>query len=165
MKTRHGFVSNSSSSSFLLVFPRIPSSEDDVHSIMFPKGETTVDAYDQPMSSRSVAARVYDDIQGIKESLKPAEILEEISSGWFPGQPDHDYSHNSFEGSEQWDERYELEGIRVAAAAEKARDNFMKHIKPTDFVFCVSYADEDGESTLEHGEIFGNVHNMRISHH
>ena len=64
MKIRSGFVSNSSSSSFVVIFPKIPKNQEDVKNMLFKEGEKTYSsAYDDdcwPVDQ--VAQTVWDDI-------------------------------------------------------------------------------------------------------
>lgn len=97
MKTRNGFVSNSSSSSFVIAFDKKPEHSYDVLEAMFPRdktgrtsgvsgiyGEGGVDAL-------SAATLVWDQIEKQKPLTK-SKIGEEIRSGYFEGYPQMGYS-------------------------------------------------------------------------
>lgn len=75
MKIRAGFVSNSSSSSFIVALKFKPETEDELHSMLFPDGATTVTTYfsNETLDSKEVAARVFKDINK-KESEITAKI-------------------------------------------------------------------------------------------
>ena len=90
MKIRNGFVSNSSSSSFLVAFPRTPKSVKDVKEILFVKGQND---YPNPYSDYAnddelfwpvdqVAKIVWNDI---KDNGVPTDeqMLECVNGGWF----------------------------------------------------------------------------------
>ena len=62
MKMRNGFVSNRSSSSFIVAFPRKPESEKDVLDFMFGGKEGGVDG----LSYRQVAEQVYNDMKIVR---------------------------------------------------------------------------------------------------
>lgn len=82
MKIRNGFVSNSSSSSFIVAFPKKPKSQADVLEMMFKDKNETVKPYDHELSAENVAAIVFADLQGkIKSSgrLSKAFVEEAIS--------------------------------------------------------------------------------------
>lgn len=72
MKTRIGFVSNSSSSNFIVAFPHKPISIDDTFEMMFPSysKETPVGEYDYKMTAYDIAKEIFD-------SLNSSHIYEE----------------------------------------------------------------------------------------
>jgi hypothetical protein len=65
MKVRNGFVSNSSSSSFVVAFPKKPKSVEDVHKMMFDGEDGRIQPYDfaDGLSYSQIAKRVWDDIK------------------------------------------------------------------------------------------------------
>ncbi len=73
MKIRTSFVSNSSSSSFIVLFPHVPKDVDDVHEMMFGEEEQTIQPYDVPLSSKFVATQVYHDTR-----RQPEDLNEEL---------------------------------------------------------------------------------------
>lgn len=65
MKTRNGFVSNSSSSSFVVAFPKEPKKFEDVFDAMFDGKEGGISVYDMDgMSHNQIAEEVWKDIDG-----------------------------------------------------------------------------------------------------
>lgn len=68
MKTRNGFVSNSSSSSFVVAFPSKPNSSKEVYKMMFNGKEGGIQPYDfiDGMSHNQIAERVWEDIKAAK---------------------------------------------------------------------------------------------------
>jgi len=102
MKVRSGFVSNSSSSSFVVAFPKKPKSFDDVYELMFNSEEGGIQPYDfiDGMSHSQIAMRVWEDIKkatskGTSDSkdewlgyraiapAKRAEIEEELACRYY----------------------------------------------------------------------------------
>ena len=81
MKVRNGFVSNSSSSSFVVVFEKKPKNVGDVTNVMFPK---TADSFTQPYDwyeakpNREIAERVFQDVKG--KRFKKSDIIYEFES-------------------------------------------------------------------------------------
>ena len=98
MKTRTGFVSNSSSSSFIIGLSNKPSCVEDVHKELFDTDEVReLEALydgDDTYTTLDVAQQVYEDISNQKPTnldKGKKEILENINSGWFEGMPDYNY--------------------------------------------------------------------------
>jgi hypothetical protein len=88
MKIRSGFVSNSSSSSFIIGFPTKPETIGQIIDYMFP-GETTPPSYyDYEIPSISdICSSVLDHIEN-QNPLTQNEIICGISSGYFEDYPE-----------------------------------------------------------------------------
>ena len=65
MKIRAGFVSNSSSSSFVVAFPKQPESAQDVLEMLFPgqKPDDIISIYDYSKTCKEIADRVWVDVR------------------------------------------------------------------------------------------------------
>lgn len=168
MKIRHGFVSNSSSSSFIVAFPHKPKSAAELQKMLFGNEEVYPSPFeDKQWTAQTVAEVVWRDL----EKQKPSNLdgmQETARGGWIEGQPDFDDFRKSevtgpLPGNEtDWD------------AYSKACDEFArKYIKdfadkhPDAVVFSFVYSDNDGEmsSAMEHGTLFKRIPHSRISHH
>lgn len=81
MKIRNGFVSNSSSSSFIVAFPEKPRSKEDVLKFMFNGKEGGVSGYDNDgLSYDQVAEKVFADISDPdKKAATKKEMIEQLS--------------------------------------------------------------------------------------
>ena len=98
MKTRTGFVSNSSSSSFIIGLSNEPSCVEDVHKELFDTDEVReLEALydgDDTYTTLDVAQQVYNDVsEKAYTTINTGKnaILENIKSGWFEGMPDYNY--------------------------------------------------------------------------
>jgi len=173
MKTRNGFVSNSSSSSFIVFFPKEPKSAEDVKNILFNEDQTVYGCYDDLYSVDQVAETVWNDICSQKIN-NFEEALEELSSGGAYDAP----SYSDFEHIKDWREKSDAYDNALNIYANKKmkelfniRKQKLKKInnEPIDDVlfYIFSYSDNDGSygSALEHGSLFNKLKNIRISHH
>jgi len=92
MKIRSGFVSNSSSSSFIIGFDRVPKDVNTMKKTLFGDDETgKKDDWDDTLySNYNIAERVLNDISDKKPITirKEKKIIEEIGSGYFDDYPD-----------------------------------------------------------------------------
>lgn len=170
MKIRTGFVSNSSSSSFVVAFGTRPKNKAELMLMMFPDGEVLLQAYDDHVAVESVVNTVWNDMKDQKP-MTFDEVVEEISSGWFSGKPDYnDYvsrhddhltpKERNAERNAEWD-AYE---VASKAAANRLAQTFMGANAGSNF-YRFSYGDDDGPyyATLEHGDIFRNLGHLQIS--
>ena len=78
MKIRKGFVSNSSSSSFLVVWDKKPGSVEEVHQILFD-GLDTHSYWDDHFDAKKLSEIIFNDTQEATEK----QILEEIRSSYY----------------------------------------------------------------------------------
>ena len=192
MKTRHGFVSNSSSSSFVVGFKNLPKTEDELRKMMFGDIEA-IEEYDHSMTTEAVAQRVFADLQKTRP-LTRKQIIEELTSGWLDaiekaaGIIPFDHSQREDEVDERFEKKYgkyadwrkypDWEKERQKAWEDDWKDYDARRMTVgTAFwdkqqpewegltIYCFSYADENGETVLEHGDIFRNLKHIQISHH
>jgi len=176
MKIRAGFVSNSSSSSFLVLFPIKPKSVEDVITMLFDEDQQFYG--DEKYPVKTVAETVWNDICNQKiNDLKDAQ--EELSCGSVDSPDAPKYS--AFSHIKDWETQWKAYDKAKEIFAKKKMEEFLsiKKIRklklqkinnvPMDdiFLYIFHYADEDGSygSALEHDGLFHKLKNIRISKH
>lgn len=171
MKIRKGFVSNSSSSSFIV------GTEVDLNNISLDEfsemlGDFNLEVYkgwdeennDELLEHPSIsefAERIFNDL---KHSTSTDEMLLELFKDDYyyeaKAYADKEVPHRKQE--KYWDlYRNTLEDKAAELAQPSLEDWKRKH----KFTYVVSYSDNDGEAHLEHQEIFRNFSYVRISQH
>ena len=167
MKIRNGFVSNSSSSNFVVAFPAVPKSTEDVKNLLFGEAEIWPihrGVIDVQILTSQLAEIIWADIQAQIANNKRS-ILKAIDEGWFDGAPQYNEHRFRKEGDDKeidWD-KY---GKERNAVAKQIRDKFLKD-NPNSFVYVFEYGDNDGDTfvALEHEEVFSALPYLRISCH
>lgn len=169
MKLRGGFVSNSSSSSFVIALPKYCTPHE-VEKLMFGDGagekyEFPFEWRDEKWRTDSIAEavhavyRVWRKIFWDKdeEELKKF-ILSEMLVGHVDEFPPPPISNND----EEW-EKWEREREEVA---KKLLDKFMEEHKGKDIIL-VTFGDEHGllSSAIEHGDALDRLPHIRICQH
>lgn len=164
MKIRSGFVSNSSSSSFILVFDELPKSEEELMQVL-NFTETPSPLQIDGFAPEKYAERIFGDIQSAGE---PGE--EEIADL---------LGHNLYWDiadlyRKAWDEKDEAKREELHEAAN-AKYEELKAEKLEEFkkkyagkkIRIVGYSDNDGsfDSSLEHDDLFANIEHVYINQH
>jgi len=179
MKTRCGFVSNSSSSSFILSLVKKPETVEEMKEILFGDDEYYYDPYYDPSSSYfadrtekylalEVAQTVFDDLKD-QTSMNEGKVAEELGSGWADIELDNGevapkYENFPKKGSTN---DYDWEAYQKASDIffKKAAKELIAESKDKE-LYVVSYSDDCSYGcALEHGTLFDRVDHFRISHH
>jgi hypothetical protein len=166
MKARKGFVSNSSSSSFIVAFDGKPQTMEEMKGLLFGEQEGEYhDPYDEcSWTYDEVAYTVLLDLLD-SDPLTREQVLEQLSRGCLPGQPDmDDFKKKDAGGKPEWDwDAYEEARKQHA---KRYHDRFLKENRGKTF-YRFNYGDDSGPyySALEHGELFSRLPHVRISLH
>lgn len=174
MKKRNGFVSNSSSSSFIVTFPKKPENKEELAEMM---GECHPLGYSRDKDY--VLQNVWVDLQPQLErgSLLLDSILFENYEVDFSNDL-YDYQYMLGELFSEILYTFDYEDVYNNTTAEiDVLKKFCDHIQEkinlaeskvidsTTFVAKFHYSDEGSQGDLEHGEIFRNLKHERKSHH
>ena len=161
MKIRSGFVSNSSSSSFVVVLEKKPNSPEELKNVLF-KDEKVVSYYDYIKTTEEVSQRIFNDIESFEKDS--SMLLEKIVDGldnW--GLRYEKYKLAS--GQTDWKKHDEDREQYIKDEVIPKANKFIEKYK-NNFIFCVTYEDSGSEVLYECGDIFKNaIENIRINEH
>jgi hypothetical protein len=162
MKTKTSFVTNSSSSSFIVAFNNVPQSVEEMKNLLFPYESEYLNPYvfdsDDPKSwpVEQVAETVFNDLG---QELNDEEFIEELQSGSCDLIPSRPYAYDNSE--KDWGkirERYEKEAKEDEDFAKEIVRQYRLRFPDSKF-YRFEYSDNDGRysSALEHGNLFENL--------
>jgi len=179
MKRRTGFVSNSSSSAFIIAFAHKPKSVEDLKEMMFGKQEwhyTGIygDDAKKDISTQELAEAVFRDI---RRKATKKQMFDSVRNGYFrsymipelfPGMLMSDTKKLSWQNK---DERKEIDRIlsetrkindeRASAISEAFRKGHDK-----EWIASLQYHDDtELGSILEHSDVFNRLDHIRTSYH
>jgi hypothetical protein len=162
VKIRQGFVTNSSSSSFILQFKVMPKTIEDIRSIFFPgySLDDDIKKYDELFSVRFLCQTLLNDITNAEPKTLYKILKEE---DWTNGLMDfYDWLAKA-KNAKTWDERMTLtkdwsDSKKLHAEYDKAMlPRFMELLKskgmdPNCKFITVTYADDDAASIFDYGD-------------
>jgi hypothetical protein len=166
MKIRLGFVSNSSSSSFIVAFEKVPSTLEEMAEMLFGS-DYMLQRYHYPYDDKifwpciDVAKIVWNDFNDQEAALEE-EVLDAVCSGDFDGCPEFNY-HEDIPNEEKF-EKFEIE---IETAAKKFLSKFTKKLPGDCNIYIFEYSDNSGSlyCAMEHGGLFDRIKHLRISKH
>jgi hypothetical protein len=190
VKIRDGFVSNSSSSSFVVCFPKKPESVEEVQKLVFGDKKIFGNPYpgrdeEGGWPTSQVAETIWNDLKD-QEPMTPEQMSEEMGDYMFgefvvaytrnnphpesPDWPDGMWDDKTPKKTKdkmraEYDAAYAEYDKKRTAWAAAVTEAFQKQHPGVYFKF--HYSDNDGSyfSALEHGHLFDRLPHCQISHH
>ena len=167
MKIRQGFVSNSSSSSFIVAFSEMPSSKEELQKMLFGDEQSYFGYFeDQPYPTSMVAETVWNDMQN--QCPNDAVKIGDRIGGYFDDMPANPYDtlrHKDF-SEKEWNKILDDYYEEVNRFTSEKMRQFMDKNKGC-FIYVFEYSDNEGDyqSALEHGRLFHRLVHLTASHH
>jgi len=158
MKIKFGFVTNSSSSSFIVAWDKEVKTFEDVKKYMSFATTEQIQAIFNDIQNQEPLILIPGNFDfDFNDVLKRItnEVSNIVESGYFPGR-------DNTRTQESWD----LLDKRNSTAALELTNQFIKEAKGK-VIYQFRFSDEDGNfwSSMEHGDLFRNLQHLTISHH
>jgi hypothetical protein len=163
MKVRNGFVSNSSSSSFLVAFPRNPKDAKDVQEMVFGDTKQFVHPYDTAVyTAEEIAQVIWNDA---KDQIPNNRKV--IASGMNNVLADNYRDFETPKENPRYPGDYSFDYEGYANANKQKVFEFMDK-NDRHFFYRFDYCDDGGdrrECAMEHGDLFRNLPHLVSSNH
>lgn len=161
MKIRPGFVSNSSSSSFIIALSKKPETAEELQGVLFKSQKKFSHPYERyKLDTIDIAKTVFKDvITAGKTTLNM--MISELNTGSVCSGPSYNEYVIPYWGTDKYDEQQ----IKYDKDCIEFLQNFVSNNENKEF-YIVEYGDDsEYECALEHGDIFENIPHIRISKH
>lgn len=176
MRTRSAFVSNSSSSSFILDFEKPISSRADLEEILLPDSNVYVGPYNHNFSKKEVIDYIQDDLKPIsKEDVvtqlaRNYEIFEKIFKfpDWYSinKNPLEDYCRRTFVTPTNLAVNMSWYDYREYLQKQYVSKHYKNKLKTLKNPYFIEVEDQSSlGSAIEYGDLFDDVLIDRISNH
>lgn len=165
-------IVNSSSSSFIVAFPKVPATVEELQSMLFDKDQAKYPAPDEEgdywdrFPVRDVAETVFSDMHD--GPMEEGDLLDAFKNSYFSSDEfihnDHGLSlSKSLEERYAWLRKQNDLALEYGAAELK---RFKDHNDGSVF-YRFEYGDNCGEMecVMEHGNLFRKLRHVQISHH
>jgi len=162
MKTRTGFVSNSSSSSFMVGFEHKPTTMEEMKKLVFGDAEVHGE-WGEFFPTTGLAAIILSDIVDQAPMTKD-QILEFLCQSDLPGHPKMD--DFPVPGGNKWEVDWDkYEAAKMVFAQERYDQQFAKYEGKLEF-YEFEYEDHTSVgSCLEHSGTFKRMVHVQVSNH
>lgn len=157
MKIRNGFVSNSSSSSFIVAFDEVPHNPEELKKMLFGDEDLYHSPFgDNSWDTRIIAEKVFRDM--IKSKIPS---IDNIAYTYHVSLYDDPRFENN-DGSIDFDKLQKEEEKESKKMAEKFIEENRGNV-----IYIFKYGDDSGdmEGDMEHGNLFKNLNHVRINNH
>lgn len=167
MKIRNNFVSNSSSSSFIVFLTHRPRDVAETQEMFLPNRKT-YSCYDsmegeEVWSATKIAEILFKDLEASKE-LNIDDIVERMECGYIQGLTSMDWP--DYKDTKKWNEHKEKQ---TKIYREYVESKIKSYCFGAQHPVCLSvnYSDNDGSmfAAMEHGPLFDGVPRIVVSHH
>ena len=167
MKIRNGFVSNSSSSSFIIAFKEKPKSAEELKEILYSEKDTLYWDDDYNMPTELAAKIIFNDLD---QSVSEEEMLEELDSGSPINVEEQEPHFHYFSYGEETEDTREQRLNKYFEERKQFNNAVLKSFTEKTagmLYFIVEYSDNEGPDgvTLEHSHTFEKIPHICINKH